>query len=360
MGNAKTVLQLCHGYAPPFDDVARQWKVVFDRTEYRLVTVFLTGSPDPRVAELVGGEVLFLGYDSEDLRGLKKQQIRELRVLHQNYGFCFAVAHRYKPIYIATHLPDLPVLGVAHAYNVFDQFWRRRYVTRFRDRIWLFGVSDAIRDDIRKSLPRFPPERIQTAYNHIDVKAARSKLVDRDEARKLLGLPADLRVVGNVGRLHPDKDQKTLIEGFAKAARDQDKTILAIMGAGRLEQTLRQQAVDYGISDKVVFLGRVPEASRYFSAFDVFVLTSNHEPFGMVLLEAMVADLPIISTSVGGAPEILGDSELLFEVGDSERLATLLGSNIDKPQYGERLALFDDETATDRLIELMRGTGVVG
>lgn len=359
MGNAKTILQLCHGHAPPFDDVARQWKVIFDKTEYQVVTVFLTGLPDPRVAELVGGEVLFLDYSSEDLRGLKKQQVQKMRALHQRYGFCLAIAHRYKPIYIATHLAGVPVLGVAHAYDVFDKFWRRRYVTRFRDRLWLFGVSDAIRDNIRKSLPRFPPDRIQTAYNHIDVKAAKSKLMGRDEARRQLGLPADLRIVGNVGRLHPDKDQKTLIEGFAKATHDQDKTILAIMGAGRLEHTLRQQAIDYGISEKVVFLGRVPEASRYFRAFDVFVLTSNHEPFGMVLLEAMVADLPIISTSVGGAPEILGDSELLFEVGDSARLAKLLSTDIDKPQYGERIALFDDETATDRLIEHMRGIGVV-
>lgn len=360
MGNPKSILQLCHGYGPPFDDVARQWKILFDGMDYRVITVFLTGRADQSVAKLVGGDVVFLGYSSKDLRGLKRKQIHAVQALHNKYDFCLTIAHRYKPIYIATHLEGISVLGVAHAYRVFDKFWRRRYITRFHKKVWLFGVSDAIRNDIRRSLPQFPPNRIQTAYNHIDVKKARSKLLSRDHARELLGLPADLRVVGNVGRLHADKDQKTLIKAFAKAAHRLDKTVLAIIGTGRLERALKQQAVACGISDKVFFIGRVPEASRYFSAFDLFVLTSNHEPFGMVLLEAMVADLPIISTSVGGAPEILGGSGVLFDVGDSERLAALLCSDLDKPQYDDRLALFDDETAARNFMEFMRDNDVVG
>ena len=63
------------------------------------------------------------------------------------------------------------------------------------------------------------------------------------------------------------------------------------------------------------------EARRYFSAFDAFALTSDHEPFGMVLLEAMAAELPIICSDCGGGPEVLGDTGELFPFGDADGLA---------------------------------------
>ena len=75
----------------------------------------------------------------------------------------------------------------------------------------------AVRDDIRRCLPKWPAARIQTLYNRIDVEALQGQQVSKDEARDALGLSPDEWVVGNVGRLHPDKDQATLLKGFALA-----------------------------------------------------------------------------------------------------------------------------------------------
>ena len=58
----------------------------------------------------------------------------------------------------------------------------------------------------------------------------------------------------------------------------------------------------------MLFLGQVEEARRYFKAFDAFALSSDHEPFGMVLLEAMVAGVPLIATACGGAREVVEGS----------------------------------------------------
>lgn len=318
------VLQLCHGYGPPFDDVARQWRALFDGTGYQVLTVFLTGGPDQRIETLVGGKVVFLGFKSKDLRGLKIRQIRAIKALHKKYRFRFAVAHRYKSIYIASHLPEIKVIGVSHAYGVYDRFLRKRYVMKKAGRLLLAGVSDAIRDDARRALPGFPVSHIQTVYNHIDVEKVRANLFSREEARQLLGLANEDFVVGNVGRLHPDKDQATLINAFARVLPDMPDARLVIIGEGRLRPALEQQVTERGIAEKVELKGRVSEAYRYFRAFDVFALSSDYEPFGMVLLEAMAAAVPVISSNCGGAPEVLGSAGLLFPVADVDALARAL------------------------------------
>jgi len=74
----------------------------------------------------------------------------------------------------------------------------------------------------------------------------------------------------------------------------------------------------------VRFAGVVAEAPRYFRAFDLFVLSSDHEPFGMVLLEAMAAGVPLIATRCGGAQEVVADTGGLFDVGDDQALAELM------------------------------------
>lgn len=348
MADRKVVLQLCHSYGAPFDDVARQWRVLFDPSEYEIITVFLTGDANDKVTELVGGEVIYLGYRSKDLRGLKRKQIRDLRQLHEKYQFSLAVAHRYKPIYIATHIQGLPVYGVAHAYGVFEGFWRKRYITRCQNRLTLIGVSHAIKNDIAKALPAYPKDKLHTVHNHIDTKKYQAGQLEKPAARDVLGLPQDAYIVGNVGRLHPDKDQKTLIAGFAQALPQLENGLLVIIGAGRLENELKQQVKELGIEQSVNFLGRVPDAWQYFNAFDVFALTSNYEPFGMVLLEAMIAGVPVISTDVGGAPEVVGDCGVLIELGDIGSLSRVLAAIYREKQSNamiERvISQFDDSS----------------
>jgi len=94
-----------------------------------------------------------------------------------------------------------------------------------------------------------------------------------------------------------------------------------VLGKGRLEDALKAQAAELGIADRVDFLGQVPDARRYFQAFDVFALSSDHEPFGMVLLEAMVAGVPLLATACGGAREVVEGVGVLFPLGDVGQLA---------------------------------------
>lgn len=316
------VLQICHGYDGPFLDCARQYAVLFAGTPYKVTTVFLTGAPDPAVAAgCASDEVLFLDYSSRDIRGLKLRAIREIRQIARLRSVQLCIAHRFKPIYIACLATRLPVIGVHHAFGIYTRLMRRAFVGLFRRRLTLLGVSDAVRDDMRRCLTEWPAERIQTLYNRIDVAAVQAFQIDRAAARAELGLPDGAWIVGNVGRLHPDKDQATLLRGFAAALPElPPNSLLTIIGTGRLESELKALAHELGIAPKVAFLGQVPDARRYFKAFDVFALSSDHEPFGMVLLEAMAAGLPIICSDCGGGREVVGGIGSLFPLGKPDAL----------------------------------------
>jgi glycosyltransferase involved in cell wall biosynthesis len=324
-GSQQWVLQLCHGYDGPFLDCARQYAVLFSGTPYKVCTVYLTGASS---AEAENGsasdEVIFLGYSSKDLRGLKLDAMRRLRRIAAGRNFRFCIAHRFKPIYVALLATRVPVIGVHHAFGVYSGQMRRWFVNCFRSRLLLLSVSNAVRDEMRDDLSCWEKERIETLYNRIDVVSVQAEQVSRKAARQALGLPQDSWVVGNVGRLHPDKDQATLIRGFAQALPRLPTGLLAVMGSGRLEAQLHQLAIDLRIADQVRFLGQVAQGRRYFKAFDVFALTSDHEPFGMVLLEAMAAGVPVICSDCGGGREVVNEKGLLFEQGDVDGLGSVL------------------------------------
>lgn len=319
----KRVLQFCHGYDGPFLDCARQYASLFSGSGYKVTTVFLTGAADPQVAAgCASDEVIFLEFSSKAIRGLKLGAIRALRRIVATRDFSFCIAHRFKPIYIALLGSRLPVIGVHHAFGDYLRSSRQLFANLFRQRLSLLGVSDAVRDDMRKCLPKWPVERIQTLYNRIDIEALQAALVPCEDARQALGLDSQAWIVGNVGRLHPDKDQATLLRGFAQALPGLPAGArLAILGKGRLEQSLKTLAGELGIADRVDFIGQVPDARRYFKAFDAFALSSDHEPFGMVLLEAMVAGVPVLATACGGAIEVVEGVGILFPLADAERLA---------------------------------------
>ncbi|MCC6076397.1 glycosyltransferase [Pseudomonas sp. GCM10022188] len=361
------VLQFCHGYDGPFLDCARQYAALFQGTSYKVCTVYLTGEPSAAVERgSASDEVIFLGYDSKAVRGLKLGAMRRLREIVAGRDFRLCIAHRFKPIYIALLATRLPVIGVHHAFGVYSRPMRRWFINRFRSRLLLLGVSNAVRDEMRAQLPGWEAQRIETLYNRIDIAAVQAEQVSRAVAREALGLPQDAWVVGNVGRLHPDKDQATLIRGFAQALPQLPAgSLLAIMGSGRLEQSLRQLANELEVADRVRFLGQVPQGRRYFKAFDVFALSSDHEPFGMVLLEALAAGVPLIGTDCGGGREVVEGLGGLFPLGDAPALARELVARVraDRPELERRLReRFSDEAARAafRALPLLRTWQVNG
>ncbi len=320
------VLQICHCYYPPFLDCARQYAALFKGTPYKILTVYLTGESSAEVAQAsASDEVIFLGFKSSEVSGLKLNAVAKIRQIVAKEQFLFCIAHRSKPTYVALLATQLPVISVHHNYNDFSRFTRRILVNFYQRRLLMLGVSDSVRDDMRHDLKNWDPERILTLYNRIDVEATQAEFLSKQSARQFLGLPENAWIIGNVGRLHHDKDQATLISGFAKALPQLPEiSLLAIIGSGPLEHDLKQLAESLNLSKRVIFTGQVPDARQYFKAFDVFALTSDREPFGMVLLEAMAAELPLICSDCGGGAEVVRGVGELFAFGDADVLSISL------------------------------------
>lgn len=130
------------------------------------------------------------------------------------------------------------------------------------------------------------------------------RLASRAEARERLGLPPEGAVIGWVGRLSREKAPDLALRVLSLLP---DRTwTAAFLGEGREGDRLRRLATDLGLASRIRWLGRVTDAARFFPAFDVLLNSSRNEGTPITLLEAMAAGVPIVATSVGGVPELLG------------------------------------------------------
>jgi len=122
------------------------------------------------------------------------------------------------------------------------------------------------------------------------------------------------RVFVSMGRLSKEKDHRKLIEAFAEVNMIHPDTKLMILGDGPLRYDLESQIIELGLTESVALAGQYVNPFPLLKAADCFVLSSNHEGQGMVLLEALTLEVPTMSTDIPGPQSVLKDgSGLLVE-----------------------------------------------
>jgi len=153
-----------------------------------------------------------------------------------------------------------------------------------------------------------------------------------------------IQVILGAGRLVDQKDFETLLRAFGKVIEKNSQARLLIAGAGPKEQELENLQSELGIRDQVELVGYLDNLSAYMNAADLFVLSSESEGFGIVLVEAMAVGTPVVSTDCPHGPsEILKNGEYgqLVDVGDEEAMASSIRyvlSNKYKPKRVEERA----------------------
>jgi glycosyltransferase involved in cell wall biosynthesis len=245
-----------------------------------------------------------------------------------------AVAHRrHRPFVVSTH------------YHPADRGERplKRGLLRCQD--VAFGMSayrlaDAIVVETEReaSLVRefAPADSIRVIPPGIDLEAWKTPEADPAPT----GLPD--RFVLYAGRIAPNKGLPVLLRAFARLPKD-GRPVLVLLGWDWGERpSLERLAAELGVSGEVVWLGHVESPVEYRAIVrraSVFVLPSEWEAFGLVLLEAMAAHVPIVATDVGGVPEVLegGAAGRLVPYGDEEALSTSIGRLLSDPQERRRL-----------------------
>jgi glycosyltransferase involved in cell wall biosynthesis len=196
--------------------------------------------------------------------------------------------------------------------NLSDDLTRRRFSK-------VIAVSQDIAERLRG---KFGDQKVVTVHNAIDtglIKVSKSA----EEIKSELGISGDRAVIGSAGRLVPVKGYDIFLKAAKLILRKRPKTVFVIAGDGPLNEELREMASSLGIGTDVIFTGFRDDVPDLVNAFDIFLVTSVHEGIPMSVLEAMAMRKVVVSTAVGGIPEIIEDniSGILTDPGSPDGLA---------------------------------------
>jgi glycosyltransferase involved in cell wall biosynthesis len=214
-------------------------------------------------------------------------------------------------------------------------------------------------------------DRIRALHNAA-VPIAPSSETDRTGLLDQLGVRRSEQVILSIGRLSREKGHADLIRAAASLRSIRREWKLVLVGIGPEQKALERLARSLGIGDRIVFAGHETNVARYYAIGDVFVLPSHSEGSSNVLLEAMMARIPIVATNAGGNSEIVlgGHSGLLVPIGNSLALANAIVrllqdrtlalqctdsayaraiSDFSVERYRERLLSFYDEALAETI-----------
>lgn len=244
---------------------------------------------------------------------------------------------------LAGRLAKIPVISTVHSSLRQDYLSRTAALVALGlDRLTLpltsgvITVSEALSHEVASR----GGKNLRTIYNgiqalpHMEDEMYRQN--QRQRYRKQWDIPEKAVVLGSIARLHPTKGLTTLVEAAAQLLPRFPNLHVLIVGDGplrsTLEESLRQAHVAYTLP------GFLPQAYQSLPAMDLFVLPSLSEGMGLVLLEAMQAQLPLVATRVGGIPEVIreGQDGILVSPADPDALAQACQTLLDQPTLAKQ------------------------
>lgn len=182
---------------------------------------------------------------------------------------------------------------IAHSHcSSQDKNWKYPIKLYFRGRIPKYATNlMACGDDAGKWM--FGDHEFSVLCNAIDTGLYRYNSSTRAFQRKIWGISDNTLLIGHVGRFSPQKNHTRLIEIFGAVSKRTDAKLM-LVGKGDLEEEIRAQVDQLGLSDKVIFTGLRSDVADLLQAMDVFVFPSNYEGVPVTMIEAQAAGLPCI------------------------------------------------------------------
>jgi glycosyltransferase involved in cell wall biosynthesis len=171
--------------------------------------------------------------------------------------------------------------------------------------------------------------------NGLDVRLFVSRDECRGQARRALGIPDAVRVVGHVGRMDRQKDHPTLMAAFERVAAAEPDTWLVLAGEGLaagdayLTRLLRESTC----AARVIALGQRDDVQEVMSSMDVFALSSVGEAFPNVLIEAMACGIPCVVTDAGDSADIVADTGWVVPARDPWALSVALRDALNESSH---------------------------
>ena len=240
---------------------------------------------------------------------------------------------------VAGRLSSVPVVYTEH--NLQERYhsvtrWANAATYAWNRRV--LAVSGEVAESIgRRGL--VVRTRVVTLMNGVPVEQVRAEAAQGHDVRRELNIPEDHLVVGTVAVL---RSQKRLTDWFQVAARvaaERPHVTFLLVGGGPLEAEVRTLVESLGLSPRVRMPGFRADGRRLMGTMDVFLMTSEFEGLPIALLEAMTLGKPVVSTRVGGIPEVVetGVTGLLAPVGALDELTSSVTRLLDDASLRTRL-----------------------
>jgi len=200
---------------------------------------------------------------------------------------------------------------------------------RFMDAVICVSRNDA--SDMKRTKIASRRTRLYIIHPALQPKGLPTHDDARRDLQKLIPTPLDdKQIIGCIANLYPGKGANVLIEALTRVSNS--NVVAIIIGSGPMLEPLTLQATSRKLQDKVFLIGYQSNASRFIPAFDVFTLPSEKEGLPMVLLEAVAAGTPVVTTNVGGIPEIQQSNWILIPPRDPVALAKSLEIGLTLPK----------------------------
>ena len=275
---------------------------------------------------------------------------RRLRELQDRQQFDVVICHMAWPMTVfgrAVRLSRTPLIFWAH--DAFEgSHWLERWAAR--------TIPDAV---IANSLYTqqtvrtvFPNAHSRVIYYPVMPAFAADRASCRTSVRRELGISEDTVVIIQVSRMEAYKGHSLHLEGLARIQDNPHWICLMVGGSQRAAEqaymtSLERRVAELGISKRVRFLGQRSDVSNLLLAADIFSQPNiGPEPFGIVFVEGLLANLPVVTTAIGGPMEIIDQScGLVVPPEDPEQLGAALRCLIDSPERRNRLGQAGPERA---------------
>lgn len=266
-------------------------------------------------------------------------QYENLDILHVHYAIPHATSAYLAKQILNSRAKDVPVITTLHGTDITligsDPTYKQVVDFSINQSDGVTAVSEYLKKetyrlfDINKEIKVIP--------NFIDLD--RFKKSKKEHFKKAI-CPEDEKIVTHVSNFREVKRVTDVVNAFSKILENGVKAKLLMVGDGPERPKAEKKCRELGICDQVRFLGKQDQVEEVLSISDLFMIPSGSETFGLAALEAMSCSVPIISSNIGGLPEvnIHGETGYLCELGDIDELASRATEILTDSKLRERMS----------------------
>jgi len=225
----------------------------------------------------------------------------------------------------------------------------------------IIAISASQREELVTRYRLAPQNRIRTIELGFDLYPFLTAKTLSGRFRKRIGIPADMPLIGIIGRLVPIKHHELFLESAARLVRLNPNLPVRflIVGDGERRMILERLARQWGLADHVVFCGWIKDVPAVYADLDVLSLTSINEGTPVSLIESMAASVPVITTNAGGVKDLLGKAQRRHPEGFTLCERGLLCPRNDPDAFTAGLRHLLTEPAAEKAVRVARAKAFV-